>query len=85
MHAMMWHEVPQLALVMSPSGRINLVADIRMEEGDAFDVLDVLLIDSDHNRRQMTFGAFGTVNVISIELAAVFNLLKQFPTMERIG
>lgn len=74
-----WHAVAQLALVLSPTGRVNLVADIRMDEGDAF---DVLLVDSDHNRREMWFSAFDTVDVITVELSAAFSLLKQFPTAE---
>jgi hypothetical protein len=77
-----WHAVKPLSLVMSPAGRVTLVADIRMDEGDRF---EVLLVNSSHEWRQMSFDAFDSAVVISDQLAALFNLLIQFPEMERIG
>jgi hypothetical protein len=81
--ALPWHKVNALALVRSPSGRVNLVADIRMDEGDRF---DVLLVDSSHNRREMNFSAFDTVEVINNEaLPATFSLLLRFPDTHLMG
>lgn len=74
-----WHAVRPLSLVLAPSGRVTLVADVRMEEGDQ---IEALLVNSSHEWRQMTFHAFENVPVVTDELAAAFALIAQFPESE---
>lgn len=74
-----WLQVRQLSLVRSPSGAVYLVADIRGKEGDMFEVFDVLLVDREHNRREMSFDADDTAEVVSVELATHFSLMQSFP------
>ena len=77
-----WHAVRPLSLVMSPNGRLALVADTRLAEGDA---IEALIVQRDGDWKQLVFSAFDTVDVVSEELFMVFELLKSFPGATRIG
>lgn len=71
-----WHAVRPLSLVVSPSGRLALIADTRANEDDT---IEALIVQRDGDWRQLSFHAFATVDVVNFELAAIFDLLKSFP------
>lgn len=81
-----WREVKPLALVLGPSGRVSLVADLRDTTTGDPNEIEALLVNSSHEWRQLRFDAHAKVRVLNNDaLPALFSLLLRFPDTQTMG